>query len=109
MPLLTLRGFINGVAMDILANPSQGWTYLNRALRFFQAPIWREKGDVPRDVIPMVTPPHIQVLTQQIQQNALRHANNQLQTARMTAEIQRQGNLAAINAIGGTQYEYRQY
>ncbi|CZR68646.1 uncharacterized protein PAC_18545 [Phialocephala subalpina] len=82
MPLLILRGFINGGAMDILANTSQGWAYLNRALRSYQIPIRREKGDVQREIIPMVTPPHIQALMQQIQQNALRHANNQLQTAR---------------------------
>lgn len=103
MPLLTLNGFIKGEAMAILSNPSQGWSYLNRALRVYQVPVWREKGDVPREMIPMVTPPHIQAITQQIQQNA----QNQLNAAKMAADIQRQGNLAAVNAIGGTQYEYR--
>ena len=60
MPLLTLRGFIDSTAMEVLANPSQGWTYLNRALHYYQILIWREKGDIPREMIPMVTAPAIQ-------------------------------------------------
>jgi hypothetical protein len=60
MPLLTLRGFIDSTAMEVLTNPSQGWTYLNRALHYYQIPIWREKYDIPREMIPMVTPTSIQ-------------------------------------------------
>jgi hypothetical protein len=55
MPLLTLRGFIDSTAMEVLANPFQGWTYLNRALHYYMIPIWREKGDIPRKMIPMGT------------------------------------------------------
>jgi hypothetical protein len=60
MPLLTLRGFIDNTAMEVLTNPSQGWTYLNRALHYYQIPIWKEKYDIPREMIPLVTPPAIQ-------------------------------------------------
>jgi hypothetical protein len=77
MPLLTLRGFIDGTALDVLSNPEQGRTRLNRALHYYQIPIWREKGDVPREMIPLVTPPAIQARQNQIQQNAAQ-VNNQL-------------------------------
>jgi hypothetical protein len=60
MPLLTLRGFIDSTAMEVLTNPSQRWTYLNRALHYYQIQIWREKYDIPREMIPMITPPTIQ-------------------------------------------------
>jgi hypothetical protein len=39
MPPLTLRGFIDSTAMELLTNPSQGWTYLNRALHYYQIPL----------------------------------------------------------------------
>jgi hypothetical protein len=109
MPLLTMRGFIDAVAQDVIANPSLGWTYLNRAMRFYQIPIWREKGDVPREMIPATTPPAVQARLQMIQQNAVMNANNQLAMARQMAEIQRRGGEIATSAIGNGEWVYRRW
>lgn len=78
MPLLTLRGFIDSTALDVLTSLEQGWTYLNRALRYYRIPIWREKGDIPREMIPTAIPPAIQARQAQIQQNSMK-LSHQLQ------------------------------
>jgi len=65
-------------------------------MRFYQIPIWREKGDVPREMIPATTPPAVRARVQMIQQNVVMNANNQLAMARQTAEIQRRGNEIAV-------------
>ena len=54
MPLLTLRGFLDLINIDVLANPSKATNDLNLVLRTYQLPIWREKGDIPRWCLPEV-------------------------------------------------------
>ncbi len=54
MPLLTPRGFLELINIDVLANPSKAASDLNLVLRTYQLPIWREKGDIPRWCLPEV-------------------------------------------------------
>lgn len=103
MPLLTLRGLTASTALDVLADLPLGWQHLNRALRYYQLPIWREKGDIPREMLPAVTPPAVQERAS----GALWQAENQLASAKMAADIQRRGGDIAVSAIGGGQWVYR--
>lgn len=102
MPLLTLRGLTESMALDVLVDLELGWQHLNRALRYYQLPIWREKGDIPRTMLPAVTPAAVQERANRMQQNVLQHTNNQLANAQMAADIQRRGGEIAVSAIGGS-------
>jgi hypothetical protein len=95
------------MALDVLVDPPLGWQHLNNALRYYKIPIWREKGDIPREMIPATIPPKIQELKNSLLINAQMSAENQLAQAKMAAEISRRGGEIAVAAVGGSHWVYR--
>jgi hypothetical protein len=101
MPLLTLRGFIDLTTVETLFDPSKGWDYLNRALRYYQLPLLRSWGEIPRWALPGMAPREILDRVANIQQTATQQA---MQSAQITAHA----NAAAVNAVSPyTRIEYR--
>lgn len=47
----------------------------------------------------MVTPPAVQQIVEQIQQNAMARANSQLEAARMNAEMSKKANEIAVGIL----------
>lgn len=52
-PMLSFRGWADLTICSVLLNPSASCGQLNRAMQAFQLPIWREWGDIPRDMLPL--------------------------------------------------------
>jgi hypothetical protein len=52
-PMLSFRGWTDLTVCGVLLNPSAACGQLNRAMQAFQLPIWREWGDIPRDMLPL--------------------------------------------------------
>ena len=101
MPLLPLHGFINAVVVDIHQNPN-GCLFLNRALRFYQLPIWEERGDVPRSLIPDFSPEAIQSPNNTAAGQATQSVHTTVRMNQMGNEIfnEQLDNIVA-NASGG--------
>jgi Zinc finger, ZZ type len=103
MPLLTLRGFIDITGIEVCYDPNRGMSGLNQALRAYQLAIWRERGDLPRWAFPDRP---VQAVVDRVKSASMQSVHN----AAMAADIQRQANLAAVNAIGpNTTTEYRYF
>jgi hypothetical protein len=72
MPMLTLKGFIDITAVEVLGDPSKGYLDLNRALRAYGLQIWRERGDIPRNCLPDFSPPSVQARINRVHAEAAR-------------------------------------
>ncbi|KAF1991069.1 hypothetical protein K402DRAFT_389269 [Aulographum hederae CBS 113979] len=107
MPLLTFRGFVDITAVEVLGDPSKGWLDLNRALRAYQLPIWKERGDLPRNCLPEFAPPRVTERIKRIQQEAERKAREKLDALKAQHMLEAQANQNALDLIDGPQYVYR--
>ncbi|RHZ52693.1 hypothetical protein CDV55_102385 [Aspergillus turcosus] len=52
-PMLSSRGWMDLTICSVLLNPSAACGQLNRAMQAFQLAVWREWGDIPRDMLPL--------------------------------------------------------
>ena len=52
VPLLTRKGFLHLVAIEVLRDPSSRWRGLNLLLKKYDLPQYNGWGDLPRDVLP---------------------------------------------------------
>ncbi|KAJ7662616.1 hypothetical protein DFH06DRAFT_1296249 [Mycena polygramma] len=86
MPLLTTRGLTDLVAIELLSDPAGGWEKLGRVVQLYGLD----------DVEPIGVGAH----SRRVQM---------LKSAGLSAQLQASDNLAAVNAVGGNQYEYRSF
>lgn len=105
MPMLTLRGFIDITAVEVLADPSEGWLYTNRALRHYS--VWREMGDFPRNMLPDFAPQQVLDRVRRITQVSAQQAQNLLAANYAENAMKAQGSQNALDLIDGGRYYYR--
>ncbi|KAG5649398.1 hypothetical protein H0H81_004109 [Sphagnurus paluster] len=105
MPALTRRGFIDINIIEVLSDPSREWANISRLLRKYNLPRYREWGDLPRSVLPSV--PNQATLDRIKGATAFAHqrAANELEAARMQAEIQRRSNQIAVDLVSDTRLD----
>jgi hypothetical protein len=72
MPLLTLKGFIDITAIEVLEDPSKGYLDLNSAMRAYDLQFWSERGDIPRSCLPDFSPPNVQARIKRVHAEAAR-------------------------------------
>ncbi|KAJ7625969.1 hypothetical protein FB45DRAFT_922745 [Roridomyces roridus] len=105
MPLLTPRGLAQIIAIELLSDPSSSHPRLARVLHTYGIDgiePYRRWGALPREVLPPVPDPRMLARLGGAQVQSV-------QNAQISAQILAQANLAAVNAIGGAQYEYRRF
>ncbi|KAJ7082484.1 hypothetical protein C8R44DRAFT_823011 [Mycena epipterygia] len=110
MPLLTPRGLADVAAIDLLCDPTLAWPRLARVVQLYglyaQEP-YRRWGALPRGVLPTGPDARMVARLTGAQQAAVASAQQSVQAAAMSAQIQASANRAAVNAIGDTEYVYR--
>ncbi|KAK7948562.1 uncharacterized protein PG986_009448 [Apiospora aurea] len=89
MPLLSLRGFTDMMAVESAGEPERGWRGLNAALRHYG--IWPAMGPLPREVFLQDMPRQLQQRLEQVKIRSHRAAQERLDAARVQAQIQAQG------------------
>jgi hypothetical protein len=102
MPLLTSRGLADLMALELLSDPPAAWPKFARAVQLYglyNIEPYRRWGPMPRSVVPAVADPRVLAKLAGLNAQVLGAAN-------VGAQIQAAANLAAVNAIGGTQYRY---
>jgi hypothetical protein len=102
MPLLTRRGFIDSCANEFLYYPNEGFNCVTKAARHYG--IWRELGDIPRNVFPAVAPQELLDRVKIINIEAVRKAEDLLASKAIEAKIAAQGRRNALNIIGGDRW-----
>ncbi|ELR09458.1 hypothetical protein GMDG_04018 [Pseudogymnoascus destructans 20631-21] len=104
MPLLTRRGFMDSCANEFLYYPNDGFSCVTKAARHYG--IWRELGDVPRNVFPAVAPKELLDRVKMINIEATRKAEDLLAAKTIEAKLAAKGRRQAMNLIGGDRWEY---
>ncbi|KFY68401.1 hypothetical protein V496_01108 [Pseudogymnoascus sp. VKM F-4515 (FW-2607)] len=95
MPLLTRRGFIDICATEFLYYPNAGFSYVTKAVRHYG--IWREFGDVPRNVMPAVAPQELIDRVKIINIEATRKAEELLAAKTVETNLAAMGRRNAVN------------
>ncbi|CAK5284791.1 unnamed protein product [Mycena citricolor] len=105
MPLLTARGLGDIIAIELLAGPNDAFPRLAKVIQgygLYARQPYAGWGAMPRTVLPAGPDPRMLARVQSAQTNAV-------QAAAIKAQLRAKADLAAVNAIGGTQWEMRPY
>ncbi|KAF7368346.1 ZZ-type domain-containing protein [Mycena venus] len=105
MPLITPRGLADLIAIELLTDPAAAWQKLARVVQLYglyNVEPYRRWGALPRSVLPSA--PDARMVARVAAMGAQVQG---VDVAKMSAQIQATANLAAVNAVGGTQYSYR--
>ena len=105
--MITLQGFIDITTVEVLHDPSKGWIDLNRALQAYNLPIWKEKGDIPRNMLPEYPPQSVLDRVKVITEKARRDAEEKLAAKHAELALKQAGQQAAIDLIDDRRYVYR--
>lgn len=97
MPLLTRRGFIDSCANELLYYPNAGFSGVAKAARHYG--IWRELGDMPRNVMPAVAPRELIDRVELINIEAKRKAEDLLAAKMIETNIAAQGRRHAVDLV----------
>ena len=107
MPMITLQGFIDITTVEVLHDPSKGWIDLNRALQAYNLPIWKEKGDIPRNMLPEYPPQSVLDRVKVITEKARRDAEEKLAAKHAELALSQAGQQAATDLTDDRRYVYR--
>jgi hypothetical protein len=106
MPMLTLPGFIDITVIETLYEPNPGWIRMNRVAKYYG--IWREWGDIPRNMIPNAPPTELVKRVALITQQSQQRSQGRINASAAQARIEQQGQEAALRLLDppGTRYYY---
>jgi hypothetical protein len=104
MPLLTLRGFTEYMAVEHAADPERAWRGLDAALRRYG--IWQEYGPLPRQILLPAMPPQVQLRIDQASLRSRQAAQRLLDSNAARLALQQRGQQAALDLIGDVRYVY---
>ncbi|KAK7920806.1 hypothetical protein PG985_008828 [Apiospora marii] len=107
MPLLSLQGFTDMMAVESAGEPERAWRGLDAALRHYG--IWPAMGPLPREVFLQDMPRQLQQRLEQVKIRSHRAAQEKLDAVRVQTQIQAQGREAALDLIDGPRYVRRYY
>jgi hypothetical protein len=105
MPMLTRKGFCDITAVEVIHDPSDGWGYLNRALKHYG--VWREMGDLPRSTLPDFAPPAVVERVRLITIASRQKAESLIAAKHVELKLAAQGQQAALDLLDDRRYVYR--
>lgn len=106
MPLLSLAGFTDFIAVECAADPDMCLSGLNDALRYYG--IWPEKGPIPRHVLPPTCPPELRRRVDEATVRCRNSATAKLEAQSAQAQLERRGQEMALDLVRDDRY-YRYY
>ncbi|KAI0385525.1 hypothetical protein F5Y04DRAFT_246029 [Hypomontagnella monticulosa] len=109
MPLITLRGLTDMMAVEHCFNPDQALDGINAALRYYR--IWTERGPAPRNcLLPGPdAPPEIQQRQARASERSHRMAAERLEATRVRYAIEAQGRRNALELVSDYHYVRRDF
>lgn len=106
MPMISRKGFIDLMTIEIVGEPSKGWLQLNRMARHYN--VWCQWGDVPREMLPEFAPQDLVDRCKRLTEFSQQRATERLHALEVQMQIQKQGREAALRLVDppGTTYHY---
>ncbi|CAG8949290.1 hypothetical protein HYFRA_00004915 [Hymenoscyphus fraxineus] len=104
-PMITSRGFIDITFIELFSDETPlGWQRMNMILRHYG--VWRELGDIPRDVWPATPPEELKRSVAVLSEAARRKAVNAVNANKAKLDMEALGRQNAIDLIDGTRRTY---
>lgn len=105
MPLLSLAGFTDFMAVEVAADPDLLLGGLNSALRHYG--VCPGRGPVPRRVLPASCPPALRRRIDEATARCGSEATRKLDAHKVQKDLELVGQQNALDLIGNTRYYYR--
>ncbi|ORY56074.1 uncharacterized protein BCR38DRAFT_322464, partial [Pseudomassariella vexata] len=97
MPLLSLRGLTDMMAVEYAADPDQSTQWLNAALRYYG--VWPALVPLPRDALLRARPAEVQDRIDKASVRSQRTASESMEATRVRNEIAAQGRRNALELL----------
>ncbi|KAH8677780.1 hypothetical protein BX600DRAFT_506788 [Xylariales sp. PMI_506] len=107
MPLLSLRGLTDMMAVEYAADPELGWRGVNASLRRYG--VWPALGPAPRECLLPDRPPQVQQRIEAVTVRSARAAQEKLAAVRTKHMLQQQGQQAALDLLDDRVWVRRYY
>ncbi|KAL3493156.1 hypothetical protein BJX62DRAFT_235470 [Aspergillus germanicus] len=106
-PLLSLRGFTSLTVTGILLNPSAAWGQMSRVLREQNVAIWRENGELPRDIFPLAPyQPEVERV-RILHEGARINAEREVDAVHARLKMEQRGRQNALDLLDDRVWVYR--
>ncbi|GIC86283.1 uncharacterized protein Aud_002651 [Aspergillus udagawae] len=106
-PMLSFRGWTDLTVCGVLLNPSASCGELNRAMQAFQLPIWREWGDIPRDMLPLAPyQPEVERV-RVLLEGARLNAEQEVDAVHARLKMEQRGEQNALDLVDDRVWVYR--
>ncbi|KAH6656381.1 hypothetical protein BKA67DRAFT_154192 [Truncatella angustata] len=97
MPLLSLRGLTEMMAVEHAAEPERGHRAIQAVMTRYG--VWPHLGPLPRGCLPADMPPQIQRRVEQVRERSIRAAQEKMQANQTRLAIEAQGRQNALDLL----------
>jgi hypothetical protein len=104
MPLLSVRGFTDMLAVEHAADPDLAWRGLNAAMR--QYGVWSNRGALPRQVLLTSMPPEVQNRINEVSVRSKNAALTRINANQARLMLEQQGQQNALDLLRDRRYVY---
>ncbi|KAJ7828925.1 hypothetical protein B0H14DRAFT_3718272 [Mycena olivaceomarginata] len=106
MPLLTLKGFMDITAVEMLCEPSTEWGNISRVIKAYDLPSVQGWGDLPRSVLPEEPHPQMTARVARVTAVSREQGKRALEAVRVRTMLQAQGEQNALDLLDDRRYYY---
>ncbi|KAJ6505677.1 hypothetical protein C8R47DRAFT_1192355 [Mycena vitilis] len=106
MPLLTLKGFMDITAIEMLCDPSTEWGSMARVVRSYDLPEVQAWGELPRSVLPDQPDPRMKARVARATTVSRNQGAQALEASRVRLMLQAQGEQNALDLLDDRRYYY---
>ncbi|KAJ7658173.1 hypothetical protein DFH06DRAFT_1327459 [Mycena polygramma] len=106
MPLLTLKGFMDITAIEMLCDPSTEWGSMARVVQAYDLPEVQAWGELPRSVLPDQPDPRMKARVARATTVSRDQGAQALEASRTRLMLQAQGEQNAMDLLDDRRYYY---
>ncbi|KAF7359654.1 Oleate hydratase [Mycena venus] len=106
MPLLTLKGFMDITAVEMLCDPSKEWGSISRVIKAYNLPSVQGWGDLPRTVLPEEPHPQMMARVARVTAVSREQGQRELEAVRVRTMLEAKGRQNALDLLDDRRYYY---
>ncbi|KAF7359658.1 Oleate hydratase [Mycena venus] len=106
MPLLTLKGFMDITAVEMLCDPSKEWGSISRVIKAYNLPSVQGWGDLLRSVLPEEPHPQMMARVARVTAVSREQGQRELEAVRVRTMLEAKGRQNALDLLDDRRYYY---